>query len=126
MIDATAEFLTNHWASVAAAAALGLYGLGLSVWLVLRWRRARSAAEAALQTEETWQDCLATMHNRADQLEELLKHLSQRLDKRLDDLREAIVEIDGSLSSLEKPFTAVSTRCSQIGRDASLNGRRAI
>ena len=123
MIDAIWEFLSIYWVSVASAAVALVVGLGLSGWLALRWR-ARAAAEAAEQTEETWQDCVASMHGRVYQLEELLKHLSQRLDKRLDDLREAIVEMDGSLSSLEKPFTAVSTRCSQISQDASLNGRR--
>jgi citrate synthase len=123
MIDVIWELLADHWISVVSAAVTLILGLSLSAWLALRWKWARIAAEAE-HTEATWQDCVATMHGRVDQLEELLKHLSQRLDKRLDDLREAIVEMDSSLSSLEKPFTAVSTRCSQISQDASLNGRR--
>jgi hypothetical protein len=63
------------------------------------------------------------MHDRLDQCELLLKQFSQRADKQHKELRESITHLQDSIHALEKPFSAVSSRFSQIGQGGSGTAR---
>ena len=102
------------WASVAIAAAGGLLIGGL---LLMRRRAERDSGED--ESPVSWEDFVASMHDRLDQCELLLKQFAHKADKQNHELQESVARLQGSMDALEKPFSAVSSRFSQIGQDGA-------
>ena len=99
------------WASVALAA---LGGLVIGAWLLGRLRAQRRSED---QPSISWEDFVASMHDRLDQCELLLKQFAQKADKQNQDLQESVTQLQGSIEALEKPFSAVASRFSQVAQE---------
>jgi hypothetical protein len=84
-------------------------GIGIGLFLRLRSPRAEETSPAS------WEDFTASMHDRLDQCELLLKQFAQRADKQQQELQESVTQLRASVEALEKPFSAVASRLSQIG-----------
>jgi hypothetical protein len=102
------------WGTVLVAV---LAGAAVAGWVLWRARAARKTDDAPV----SWEQFVATLHDRLDQCELLLKQFAQRADKQHNELREAVTNLQGSVEALEKPFSAVASRLSQVGQDG--NGR---
>jgi hypothetical protein len=88
-----------------------LGGLAVGGWLLWRLRQVR----AEDLEEVSWEDFVASMHDRLDQCELLLKQFAQRADKQHKELQQSVTHLQSSVEALEKPFGAVASRLSQIG-----------
>ena len=100
------------WAAVVVAV---MGALASGAWLLLRLR-------GQWQTEAmsvSWEDFEASMHDRLDQCELLLKQFAQRADKQHKELQESVTHLQGSIEALEKPFSAVASRFNQVGLGGS-------
>ncbi len=118
VIDTLLNFLPDvsslqFWLWAALVVAL-LGGLTSGGWLLLRLR----AGRAEDGPEVSWEDFLATMHDRLDQCELLLKQFAQRADRQHQELQESVTQLRSSVEALEKPFSAVASRLSQIGAES--------
>lgn len=100
------------WGSISVA------GVGLVlIALYLAWRYfAQPKVEE--EPEVSWEDFVAGMHDRLDQCELLLKQFAQRSDKQHQELQESVTHLQAAVDALEKPFSAVATRFSQVGQDS--------
>ncbi len=117
MIDALLNFLPDpssvqFWLWAAVVVAL-LGGLASGAWLLLRLRVRQADDGSAV----SWEDFVASMHDRLDQCELLLKQFTQRADKQHHELQESVTHLQGSVEALEKPFSAVAARLNQIGAE---------
>ena len=123
MIDALLTSLPDlsslqFWLWAALVVAL-LGGLASGAWLLLRLR----AGRAEDGPEVSWEDFVAAMHDRLDQCELLLKQFAQRADKQHQELQESVTQLQSSVEALEKPFSAVASRLSQIGAESASYNR---
>ena len=116
MIDQVLNLLPDlssvqFWLWMAVIVAV-LGGVASGAWLLWHLRRQRQAEE---MPAVSWEDFVAGMHDRLDQCELLLKQFAQRADKQHKELHESVTHLQGSVEALEKPFSAVASRLSQIG-----------
>ena len=100
-----------------AVAAVG--GLVVSIWLLVMRVRGQTGGEEPEPV--SWEDFVASMHDRLDQCELLLKQFAQKADKQNQSLQESVTQLQSSIEALEKPFSAVATRFSQVSDE---QGRR--
>jgi hypothetical protein len=98
------------WASVVLAV---LGGAVIGGWLLVPRAQRRSEDEPSI----SWEDFVASMHDRLDQCELLLKQVAQKADKQHQELQESVTQLQGSIEALEKPFSAVASRFSQVGQE---------